>query len=117
LLAIITTKLIIESKKLVYFLTTFTVESEYKSTGDPQPGRLCMREEIKCRAPWKREMWFGCEETPDASKVIRTSIVAVGASADLFFIGFERFGAKAEERRVAIFCLSQAVVILSGKSL
>lgn len=43
--------------------------------------------------------------------------MAVGASADLFFIGFERFGAKAEERRVAIFCLSQAVVMLSGKSL
>lgn len=51
------------------------------------------------------------------SKVMRTSIVAVGASTDFPFIGFVRFGAKAEERRVAIFVLSHGVVMLSGNSL
>jgi len=110
-------KLTIESKKLVYFLTIETDVRVYKSTGHPHPGRLCMRDAMKCRAPWKREIWFGCEETPNLSKVIRTSIVAVGASTDLFFIGFLRFGAKASERRVAILCLSHTVVMLSGKSL
>lgn len=76
-----------------------------------------MRELIKWRAPKKSEMWFGCEETPVESKVMRTSIVAVGASTDLPFMGFVRLGAKAEERRVAILVLSQGVVMLSGNSL
>ena len=62
-------------------------------------------------------MWFGCEETPFLSKVMRTSIVAVGASADFFVMGLERLGAKAEERRSEIFSLSQVVVMLSGKCL
>lgn len=48
---------------------------------------------------------------------MRTSIVAVGASMDLFFIGLARFGAKAEQRRFVIFCLSHVVVIESGNSL
>jgi len=48
---------------------------------------------------------------------MRTSIVAVGASTDLFFMGFARFGAKASERRDAMACLSQVVVMLSGKCL
>ena len=60
---------------------------------------------------------MGWEETPDLSKVIRTSIVAVGASLPLDFIGFERFGANAEERRPAILVLFHVAVILSGKSL
>jgi hypothetical protein len=46
-----------------------------------------------------------------------TSIVAVGASTDLFFIGFARFGAKASESREAMACLSQTAVMLSGKCL
>ena len=62
-------------------------------------------------------MWFGCDETPVLSKVMRTSIVAVGASADFFVMGLERLGAKKEERRLEIFCLSHVVVMLSGKSL
>lgn len=63
-------------------------------------------------------MWFGCEEMPVTSKVMRTSIVAVGACEFLDFAsGCVRLGAKAEERRVEIFCLSQVVVMLSGKSL
>jgi hypothetical protein len=32
-------------------------------------------------------------------------------------MGLERLGANAEERRLEIFCLSQVVVMLSGKSL
>lgn len=51
------------------------------------------------------------------SKVMRTSIVAVGASADFFVMGLERLGANAEDKRLEIFCLSQTVVMLSGKSL
>jgi hypothetical protein len=62
-------------------------------------------------------MWFGCDETPDSSKVIRTSIVAVGASAPFDFIGLVRLGAKAALRRAAILALSQVVVMLSWKSL
>ena len=62
-------------------------------------------------------MWLGCEETPVLSKVMSTSIVAVGASADFFVMGLERLGANAEERRLEIFCLSHVVVMLSGKSL
>jgi len=107
----------IESRKLVYFRINGTVLKVYRSTGQPHPGRLCMREAMKWRAPWKREMWLGCEETPDLSNVMRTSIVAVGASTDLFFMGFARLGAKNWERRVATFCLSHVVVMLSGNSL
>lgn len=59
-------------------------------------------------------MWFGWDEIPRASKVMRTSIVAVGWSEDFFVMGFERFGAKAEERSDAIFTLSHAVVMESG---
>jgi len=62
-------------------------------------------------------MWFGCEEIPDWSKVMSTSIVAVGASGPFDVMGFERFGAKAEQRRFAILTLSQVDVMLSGKSL
>lgn len=62
-------------------------------------------------------MWFGWDETPDLSKVMSTSMVAVGTSFDFDFMGFVSFGAKAEERREAIFWLDQAVVMLSGKSL
>lgn len=54
---------------------------------------------------------------PNLSNVMRTSIVAVGASRDLFVIGLVRLGAKAEERRVAIFVLSHVVVMLSLNSL
>ena len=54
---------------------------------------------------------------PLLSNVIRTSMVAVGAVVDLDFIGFDRLGANAEERRFEIFCLSQVAVMLSGKSL
>lgn len=52
-----------------------------------------------------------------ASKVMSTSIVAVGASTDFLLMGLERLGAKAEERRVAILVLSQGWVMLSGNSL
>jgi len=51
------------------------------------------------------------------SNVISTSIVAVGASIDFDFKVLARFGAKAEERRPAIFSFDHVVVILSGKSL
>lgn len=49
--------------------------------------------------------------------MISTSIVAVGAVLDLVFMGMERFGAKAEERREEIFAASQVLVMLSGNSL
>ena len=62
-------------------------------------------------------MWFGCEETPERSKVMRTSIVAVGASGDLFFMGLDRFGAKAEERSFVMLVLSHSIVMESGNSL
>lgn len=54
---------------------------------------------------------------PDPSNVIRTSIVAVGAEADLLVMAFARLGAKAEESRVAILVLSHVAVILSWNSL
>lgn len=62
-------------------------------------------------------MWFGCDETPDLSKVIRTSIVAVGASTPFDFMGLARLGANAALRSEAILTLSQVVVMLSWKSL
>lgn len=72
---------------------------------------------MKWRAPWNKEIWFGCDETPDWSKVRRTSIVAVGASAPFDFIGLVRLGANAALRREAILVLSQVVAMLSSKSL
>jgi hypothetical protein len=117
LLKAIATRLNILSKKERYLRVIETVVSVYISTGHCQPGLLCIREDMKCRAPWKREMWLGCEEIPERSKVISTSIVAVGASMDLFFMGFDRFGANADERSVEILVLSHSVVMLSGNSL
>jgi hypothetical protein len=46
-----------------------------------------------------------------------TSIVAVGASADLEVRVLERWGANAEERSEAIFSFDQVAVMLSLKSL
>lgn len=60
---------------------------------------------------------MGCEEIPFTSKVIRTSIVAVGASVDFDVKGFDSSGANAEQRRAMILSLDQVVVMLSGKSL
>lgn len=48
---------------------------------------------------------------------MRTSIVAVGWSEDFLVIGFERFGAKAEERSEEILTLSHVAVMESGNSL
>jgi hypothetical protein len=48
---------------------------------------------------------------------MRTSMVAVGWVLDLDFKGWERFGAKAEQRRDEILEADQVVVILSGNSL
>jgi hypothetical protein len=45
-------RLLIESKKLVYFRTKDTVFRVYRSTGHPHPGRLCIRDAMKWRAPW-----------------------------------------------------------------
>ena len=83
----ITSKLTSESKKLVYFLSIEIDVSVYKSTGLFQPGRLCTSDEMKVRAPWWSEIWFGCEDTPRESKVISTSMVAVGALGDLDLSG------------------------------
>jgi len=47
-----TRRLIIESKKLVYFRAKDTVFKAYISTGHPQPGRLCIRDAMRWRAPW-----------------------------------------------------------------
>lgn len=60
---------------------------------------------------------MGCEEIPLASKVMRTSIVAVGGSADFDVKGFDSSGANAEQRRAMILSFDQVVVMLSGKSL
>jgi hypothetical protein len=76
-----------------------------------------MREAMKCLAPLKSDIWFGWLEMPDLSKVMRTSMVAVGCWLPFVFIGFVRFGAKAEDRRAAIFVLSHVLVIESGKFL
>ena len=54
---------------------------------------------------------------PAWSKVMRTSIVAVGFRLPFVFIGFVTFGAKADDRSVAILILSHVVVIESWKSL
>ncbi len=72
---------------------------------------------MKCRAPWYREMWLGCDEIPFASKVIRTSIVAVGASVDFELGGLARSRANAEDRRLAMFSFGHVLVMLSGNSL
>lgn len=109
--------LMMVSKIEVYLRRIEVLVRVYRSTGHCQPGRLWTREEMKWRAPWKREMWFGWEEMPVLSNVIRTSIVATGASLFFGVVGFASLGAKAEERSLAIFSLSQAVVMLSGKSL
>lgn len=65
-------------------------------------------------------MWFGWEEMPEESKVMRTSIVAVGEDVDVDLDPdwvLLREGAKAEERREEILEEDQVVVMESGKSL
>lgn len=54
---------------------------------------------------------------PLRSKVMRMSIVAVGAVGVLIFEGVEILGAKADDRSCDIFCGDQVAVILSLKSL
>ena len=72
---------------------------------------------MKCRAPWYKEIWFGCDEIPFASKVMRTSIVAIGASVEFDLGDLARSRANAEDRRLEIFSFGHVVVILSGNSL
>lgn len=48
---------------------------------------------------------------------MRTSIVALSASADLDLSGVDNSGAKAEDNRVAILSFSHVLVMLSTKSL
>lgn len=62
----------------------------YNSTGHFHPDFPAISEDSQCRAPWYRETWFGWDDTPWESKVIRVSIVAVGSSDDELF--FEELG-------------------------
>ena len=72
---------------------------------------------MKYRAPWYREIWFGCDEIPFASKVMRTSIVAVGASVVFDLGDLARSRANAEDKRLEILSFGHVVVMLSGNSL
>jgi len=72
----------IVSRNEVYFRTMLTEVNVYRSTGALHPGRLWIKFAINCLEPWYREIWFGCDDTPAESNVMRTSIVAVGAVAD-----------------------------------
>lgn len=106
------------SRNPVYLRRKPTLVSVYRSTGDAQPGLPRVSEETKARAPWYREMWFGCEDTPLESKVMMASMVALGAvrfSEEDFCVA--RRGAKALLRRAEILEDSQVVVMESGKSL
>lgn len=108
-----------------YLRATLTVVRVYRSTGEVEPASE-VREATKARAPWYREIWFGWEETPRASKVMRTSIVAVGgvvvALLEPLEVGVCDCGCgvgcvKASRRRVAILSADQVVFMESGKSL
>lgn len=103
------------SRKLMYFRTMFVVVSVYNSTGHFQPDLPAMSEDSQWRAPWKREMWLGCEDIPRASKVTRVSIVAVGSSEALVdFLEDEFEGENADERIRETSAAAQVFVILSG---
>ena len=64
----------------VYFLKKFTLARAYRSMGGPWLSELSpsVSDEMKARAPWYNEMWFRWEETPQESKVIRTSFAQEG---------------------------------------
>jgi hypothetical protein len=68
----------------------------------------------KACAPVYRDLWFGCEETPSASKVMMASIVACGASLEETDA---ILGANAEVRRLEISRGCHVTVIESGKFL
>ncbi len=86
----------------------------YSSTGHFQPDFPVMSEDSQCRAPWYREMWFGWEDTPRASNVIKVSIVEVGSCDDELFVEVLEAGLKAEDSNWATWSAGQVVVMLSG---
>ena len=99
----------------MYFRIILVVVRVYNSTGHLQPDFPAMSEDNQCRAPWYREMWFGWDDIPRASNVIKVSIVEVGSSDDeLFFEEEFEPGLKAEDRIWATWSAGQAVVMLSG---
>lgn len=52
------------SRKVVYFRSTLTVVSVYKSTGEENPGFPAVRAARKRFAPLYSDMWLGWEEIP-----------------------------------------------------
>jgi hypothetical protein len=86
----------------------------YSFMGHSQPVCRCMRALRKVCAPSCRDMWFGWEETPRASKVMIVSIVACGASLD---DTEAMFGAKAAVKRLEISRGCHVTVMESGKFL
>lgn len=103
---------------LIYFLSIFVVVKVYSSTGHFQPAFPDIKPDIHAFAPLYREMWFGWDETPCESKVIRTSIVVAGAWEvdDLVdFLVWLAAALNAEASTSEILSVGQFVVMPSGK--
>ena len=98
----------------MYFRKRLVVVSVYSSTGHFQPDLPTMSADSQCRAPWYREMWFGWDDIPRASNVIRVSIVEVGSSSEEFLFIELAAGLKAEDKMWAILSAGHVVVMLSG---
>lgn len=98
----------------MYFRRMLVDVRVYNSTGHFQPDFPTINEDSQCRAPWYREIWFGWDDIPRASNVIRVSMVEVGSSDDELFFEELEAGLKAEDKIWAILSAGQVVVMLSG---
>lgn len=82
----------------MYFRKMLVVVRVYNSTGHFQPDFSAIRESSQCRAPWYREIWFGWDDIPRTSNVIKVSIVEVGSSDDELFFEELEVGLNAEDK-------------------
>ena len=98
----------------MYFRKMLVVVNVYNSTGHFQPDFPTISADSQCRAPWYKEMWFGCDDIPRASNVIRVSMVEVGSSREVILFVELAAGLKAEDKMWAILSAGQVVVMLSG---
>ena len=98
----------------MYFRKMSVVVRVYNSTGHFQPDFPSISEDSQCRAPWYREIWFGWDDIPWASNVIKVSIVEMGSSDNELFFEELEAGLKAEDNNWAILSAGQVVVMLSG---
>ena len=98
---------------LIYFLKTLVVVREYSFTGHSHPECRCMIVVRNARAPWYKDLWFGWDDTPSASKVMITSMFAFGG---LSVFVFAISGANAVASLLAMSLESQVMLIESLKS-